>query len=363
MQEKIKSRDISVVVQGPIHKRRTKKTLHSIRKNLPDAEIILSTWEGSSVDSLEYDILILNKDPGAICQTNFRHKTIYNNLNRMIISTNNALKQVNRKYTLKLRTDAYIDNLGFLSAFDLFPERCERYKLFSKRILASTLFSRISINKYGNKTELPFHLSDWWFFGLTEDVKKLLLSSELTQEPYFSNYFEYPENKDKNSVYEKFTWQFAPEQYLAYSCFSKYYDDIRMEDCSDITDLINRKSQICMVNNFIFLEYKQSGIRSLKYTCSKNELLAGNQYLDLYSFYRFESEYKKYCDSSYIISKPPVIFDDKLGFEFLRFYKHLFKLIDKETPFITRLEQLFFGIPLSGIMLIVGLIKILIKKR
>lgn len=360
----INSKEISVVVQGPIHKKRTRKTLQSIRKNLPNAEIILSTWENSNIDGLEYDILILNKDPGAELQKKFKRKVLYNNMNRMILSTNNGLNRVSRKYTLKLRTDACIDNLGFLRAFDLFPERCERYKLFERRILASTLFSKIAVNKHNQKTELPFHLSDWWFFGLTEDVKKLLLSSKLPQEPYFSNYFEYSQNKNKVSVYEKFDWQFSPEQYIGYSCFSKYYDDIRMEDCSDVSDLINKKSQICMANNFIFLEYKQSVIRNLKYYCSKNELLSGDQYLDLYSFYLFEKEYKKYCDCNYApTAKNLILSDREKGYRILRFYKHLFKLIDEESPFMVKLEQLLFGIPISGITLMPTLFKILKENK
>ncbi len=248
----------------------------------------------------------------------------------------------------------------FLIFFNQFPKRCERYKLFERRILVSTLFSKIAVNKNKQTTELPFHLSDWWFFGLTDDIKKLLLPSELVVEPYFSNYFEYPENENKNSVYEKFNWKFSPEQYIGYSCFSKYYDDIRMEDCSDISDLINKKSQICMANNFIFLEYKQSGIWNFKYSCSKNELLSGDRYLDLYSFYLFEQEYKKYCDSNYIPTVKNLILSNKeIGCRILRFYKHIYKLVDKESPFIVKLEQLLFGIPISGITLVPTLMKIL----
>ena len=41
----IKSEDISVVVQGAIDKVNTPKCLESIRKVLPRAEIVLSTWE------------------------------------------------------------------------------------------------------------------------------------------------------------------------------------------------------------------------------------------------------------------------------------------------------------------------------
>ena len=46
----IDTNDISVVVQGAIDQINTPKCLRSIRKRLPGAEIILSTWEGSPID-------------------------------------------------------------------------------------------------------------------------------------------------------------------------------------------------------------------------------------------------------------------------------------------------------------------------
>ena len=360
----IKSKDISVVVQGPIHKGRTKKCLQSIRKNLPEAEIILSTWDDNCTTGLDYDILVLNKDPGAVQQNKFKNIKFYNNMSRMILSTNSGLEKAERKYTLKLRTDCCLENTNFLNMFDCFPKRIDNYKLFEHRIIASTLFSKFAINEHNIKTEVPFHLSDWWFFGLTSDVKKLLLSSTLPEEPYFSNYFEYPENASKKSVFKKFDWRFAPEQYICYSCFSKYYDDIRMEDCSDISEDINRKSQICLINNFIFLEYKQSDIHNLKYKNSKYEPFAGDQYLDLYAFYNFELEYKKHCDSSYIPTAKNILLSDReIGYRVLRFYKHLYKLFDPETPWEIKIEQFFIGVPVAAITLIPTLFKILKAKR
>ncbi len=358
MQEKITSKDISVVVQGPIIKHKTEKCLKSIRKNLPEAEIILSTWEGSSIDGLDYDILVINIDPGAVRQKKFTTAKVFSNLNRMILSTNNGIQKAERKYTLKLRTDACIDNTGFLNMFEKFPARFDEYKLFEHRILTSTLYSKFAITDHENKVEIPFHVSDWWFFGLTSDLKKFLLSSKPVEEPYFSNYFEYPENAGKVSVFKKFDWRFAPEQYLAYSCFSKYFEDIKMDDCSEITDEIIEKSKRCLINNFVFLEYKQSGIRSLKYLFSKFEPLAGDIYMDLYTFFCFESEYKKYCDSSYISFSENIIFSNReSAYGILRLYKHICKLFDPEASLKTKLEQVLIGIPVSA----VALIKIFLK--
>ena len=106
---KIKSKDISVVVQGAINSEVTPKCLESIRKYLPEAEIILSTWEGSDVVRLDYDKLILNKDPGgADCS---RDGKGINNCNRELVSTFEGLKLANRKYALKIRSDiVFINN-------------------------------------------------------------------------------------------------------------------------------------------------------------------------------------------------------------------------------------------------------------
>ena len=62
-------KDISVVVQGAITNY-TKLCLESIRKYLPGAEIILSTWDDSNIDRLDYDVVIFNKDPGDLKYTN-----------------------------------------------------------------------------------------------------------------------------------------------------------------------------------------------------------------------------------------------------------------------------------------------------
>ena len=101
------SKDISVVVQGPIHTQDnlTKRVLESVRTHLPDAELILSTWKGSQIDGLDCDVLLLNDDPGAINGYN---------VNRQIVSTRNGLQKATRTYAVKLRTDMQLTGTGFI---------------------------------------------------------------------------------------------------------------------------------------------------------------------------------------------------------------------------------------------------------
>ena len=98
----IEGKDISVVVQGYVSEE-TKFLLYSIRKYLPEAKIIVSTWDYCCVEGWDYDVLVLNSDPGAIPCEIWDNFTRVNNGNRQILSTKNGIDKVTTKYTLKLR--------------------------------------------------------------------------------------------------------------------------------------------------------------------------------------------------------------------------------------------------------------------
>lgn len=118
----ILSSDISVIVQGNINKAYTKICLQQIRKILPKAQIILSTWKNSEIEDLEYDVLILNEDPGASV-INFKNNTL-NNVNRQLLSTKAALRKTNRKFILKTRTDIYYNDFSFLKLYEQYDYEC-----------------------------------------------------------------------------------------------------------------------------------------------------------------------------------------------------------------------------------------------
>lgn len=307
----IKSDDISIIVQGAIDKTETLKCLKSIRKYLPNAEVILSTWEGSDVKDLNglYNILVLNKDPGFGYYYKTKTKVKLNNLNRQLYSTQEGLKRATKKYAMKIRSDIIFTNNTFLEFFDKYQTRSEEYKLFERKILTSTVCTRFTFNDYYGtdkipKTNLAFHISDWWFFGLKTDLEKYF-NVPLVKEPEFSNFYKLEENKKLFNPYiyiDESYVQFAAEQYIAKACFETNFNDIHIKHAGDINDLIIEQSRKCLINNFIFLEYKDSGIYFNKYTISKFPWLSP-VYIDLYNKYRQEYEYQKYCDKNYKISK------------------------------------------------------------
>lgn len=352
-------KDISVIVQGAVDKNETPKSLSSIRRHLPGAEIILSTWEGTDISGLAglYDTVVFSKDPGtAIIEIPGSDKIIYNNMNRQLLSTQEGLKKATNKYAMKLRSDLILTGDQFLNYFDQFPARTQNYNLFKHKILAPTIHTRLTIpgkrlNKTRENINTPFHISDWWLFGLKEDLNTYFLDTKLPDEPDFSNYFHQEKNKDKPNPYGTAKFRFAPEQYFGYACFARHFKDIHMEDAADHDEQLTEKYKECLVNNFIILEFKQSGIYLNKYPFSKNEKLLANGYLGLYHAYRYETEYRRICDNRHKVEIDSRIFEDeKYARDLLRIYKHRSYLTDPKTGIPQKLEQLILGIPVSSIL-------------
>ncbi len=330
----IDSKDISVIVQGAIDKKETKKCLNSIRKFLPKAQIILSTWKGSDINDLNYDILVLNDDPGALPNLNCSQ-----NINRQIYSTQQGLKKADRKYAFKFRSDLILTNNTFLEYFDKFQNRSEEYILFKRKILASAHGAKYS--KKNRPIEL-FHPSDWYYFGLREDLEEYFLETKLVKREDFDYWV------DKG---------FSPEQYICYCCFARNFKNNSLEDfCAWSEEHIDISSKF-LINNFIFLENKQSGIYLKKYIYSKNEKYEGEIYLNLYNFYTFESEYKEICDKDYKITSNKLFLDKNV----LKFYRFAYKAFNPNAPTLSRITRLI-SLPFGFCFMIFKLIEGFLKK-
>ncbi|MDR2123614.1 MAG: WavE lipopolysaccharide synthesis family protein [Desulfovibrio sp.] len=287
----IESKDITVIVQGKIDQRITPLSLLSIRKNLQHAQIILSTWENSNTANLSYDILVLNKDPGAKI-----HDYVFNvknNVNRQLISTQEGLKKVNRKYSLKIRSDLILLNNNFLQFWDRFSNINEKYKLFTHRVLTSSIYARELSSETGRP--LPFHPSDFWFFGLTQDIKHYFLYTDPMIDSDISHYhLKYP-----NEIpYHNLSWRYTPEQYYCISYVKRILKDIKFDDWTDFNEKNIKMSSQILYNNFIFLDLKKSGIYSEKHSWAMNNEFCIN---GLITYDLFQQRYKDICDNNYII--------------------------------------------------------------
>lgn len=330
-----------MIVQGSIDKINTPKCITSIRTFLPEAEIILSTWENSDTSSLDYDKLVLSEDPGAIVFD--LHNGKLNNINRVLLSTKRGLEKATRPYILKLRSDLVLLNDNILNYQDNF-RRIDDYKLFKNRIYSSLLFSLKFENFNGSDKYhyRPFHISDWWYFGLNEDIKKLY-DVPLVEEPAFSNYFVF--NKPKPKVFLCFPyllWRMSPEQYILSSCAKNSFPNIKFNDNSDYTPENIQQSEIIVVNNFLILDANQSGINNAKEEYVKLNLSSHVCKDGLYYPKTWLKDYKKYCDPDYKIPFKFIWKEDlKIEKDIKKLEKHFNRFI---SPFNWSIKWLEAGL-------------------
>lgn len=290
-------KQISVVVQGAINKTITPKCLQAIRKQLPGAKIILSTWCASQTEGLDYDEVVLCPDPGGVLSEDVEGHPFYNNTNRLIFGTQEGLKKVTTPYTLKLRSDIILHDANFLAYWDQYPARDSKYNIFEHRVLNYYLFTPQFGDYNGQKFPTLFHPSDWMFFGLTEDIK-LLFSVPLQPDPEYSLWWQtHQKPAYQIDCWPGNNWRYSPEQYLFYTTAKKKFPHLSFEHYLDVTREKEDFSRRVMVNNFVILDYRQWHISMPKYQHTIGTVPYGQT-----SHAQWQEDYKTYCDPSFRLS-------------------------------------------------------------
>lgn len=285
----INSSDISVIIQGPIDKKITKQSCTSIRKVLPNSEIILSTWDGEDVSDLTYDKIVFSTPP--ISNQIVMPKTgiiRLNSTNHQIISTNAGLAVASRKYSMKIRSDMVLHHNRFLKFFEKYEKRSffdEKYTIFSQRVCVFPTYNVHSINCF------PFNICDWIYFGYTIDLKYLF---DIPLWDTFSLKLR------KNEYVPRVDDNVGAEQYIWLSAINKKVS-IVLENAFDITNGKDLLSEEWMVNNFILIPSKMYGAECLKMKGGYNA--QPWRTFGFYSFFEWETLYKKFCDKKYTRSR------------------------------------------------------------
>lgn len=158
--------DISFVVQGNPYivgkENNTKKVIESIREFYPGSTVILST--NCKVEkSLGEDLIVENVDVGPICVTGMKPL----NVNRQIRSSLAGVRAAKTKWVCKIRTDCcFTKNLNIIDIYNSYRKRIEGIT-FKKRVLVSD----ITTKNFSLREDYLNHVSDWFFFGLKEDLE------------------------------------------------------------------------------------------------------------------------------------------------------------------------------------------------
>lgn len=165
MMEEIHARQLSIVVQGELSDATT-EALGAYRSQVPEAQLILSTYEHRAQIAHELqsdgmvDDVVLSPDPGPLPPTVRSQTAGDNNLNRMLVTTQAGLATANRPFALKVRSDALVDPRRVMTRWAAEGE--------DQRLLFASRYTRhpFGINGY------LFHVSDWISFGRTERSRR-----------------------------------------------------------------------------------------------------------------------------------------------------------------------------------------------
>lgn len=298
----IDSADISVVIQGAVDSKNTPLLLRSVREYLPNAEIILSTWENSDLTYCNgCTDIVLNKDPGAAPMDVAGNSLL--NLNRMLVSTKGGIQRATKKYILKCRSDVILIGNRFLQYFDAFNEREPQYCLAKHKIMLNSLYCMKCEAEGGLIHPTPFHISDWYCFGLQEDIR-LLFSLSAVENVEFARYFAYHPKPREYAIpwLNHRLWKFPPEQYLGVMFAKEKFPGLTFPNCLAYDQVDMELSDRFIINNFIILDPENFSIVSNKnyYSTVSNKLYKAPEHVwnGLYREHIYLEDYKKYCDPS-----------------------------------------------------------------
>ena len=300
---KIKSDQISFVLQGKNIKGQTAKCCKSIRKYFPESEIIFSTYENEDCGDLDCDLVEKIVDPGATLLSG----RMYNNINRILATTKAGISKASKEYCCKIRSDMCFDSDKLLFIYNNFHKRNDMISIFKQRLVFYQLWSRkyeLLNNKF--KIDCPWYLSDWLCFGYTVDVARYFNSINFTKEPEFSLFFDNPENRLCGFFDANVKWRFPPEQYFCTQFFSKYFPEANMKSLQDFDDEKVQKSREVLVNNVIVAGYQELGAYVQKaeyYYVSKHfDRSIDEKWLGgVFSYEDFLIDYKQFCDHKFVI--------------------------------------------------------------
>ncbi len=317
-QSSINPKDISVIIRGLIvgsndtdkNKQFTKRSLASVRKYLPGAQIIVSTWKGQETSGLDCDVLIVNEEPPRIDMVGSSGLLDRVTADNQILSTQKALEKIDRKYCIVMRTDILFSGTGFIKYFEWFNRGTSCGFVKKKIVVLPTYNPR-------KTTKILFDPADWFFFGLDEDIRNIfnipLMHTMPLAGPKIDGHYLFKNN-------------FGCESYL-WTNFLKKYQDFYFPNWTYFSEEAFTLSEKSYAQNLIMVPANRANITCLKMPSAG---YGARPWLSqgLYTFHDYKKMYNKYNTDKVLAIPNPL---ESIAYWFalnIRF------LIKKYTPVI-----------------------------
>jgi hypothetical protein len=260
----------------------TQLSIQSVREYLPGAKVILSTWGGENVDSLDIDELVISEDPGAnIIAYDFDGSPLKENNNRQIVAVTAGLKQVKTRYAIKLRSDNYLLHSGFIGWQKAYPKRSDELALFNERVVVSHRLTK----RFSDGYPIVRHLCDFFAYGLTEDLLKMWDVALLDNFPFD------PNKLGKGQHMSAPNRILSAEQHFTSSWITKLNPrSVYLKGHFDYSDELNLEWEHIVANNLVVIEANNLGLKTIG-------RLKSNKYrANEMSHAEWQILYQKFCD-------------------------------------------------------------------
>ncbi len=292
----IKKNNISVIVQGPFYKSITPKVLLKISNIFKESELIFSTYKGDKINKnikSKYKIIYNQSTPRT---PNSLNPLMYYNYTGHIRTSLNGIKNSSKKYVLKTRSDVLFKNSNFLKYYDKFKYVDNKNNILKKKVIIS---SHYTIDP--RKNPLPLHFSDWFFFGLKSDLKKIFNQKYMSPDNKKIALWFLKRKKPK-FFFNHYMSKYRAEQNLVIN-FLKKYTNINLNHGYEHNVKNTLFTEKILANNFVVLNPKL-----ISFDCLRHPNFSDNQDLlyfnELITYNRWQKIYQKYCNNELKISSP-----------------------------------------------------------
>ena len=272
---------------APPEQRLTLRCLESVRRHLPGAEVVFSTWPDADVTGLPVDQLVRSEDPGAqpYTHSSMQPPTLWPG-NRVIVSSVAGLRAATRPYAMKMRSDLLLTDARFLGLWGRYPRRAAEWRATRERVLSPSFFAAHphSTRRY------PFHVSDWWMFGRHDDL--LDIWDVPLAGPELPRWYE-TRPQPPNEAEPRLLCRYYVEQWFWVNFLWKH-GAVPFAHKTDCNPEAVRISELSFANNLQLHHLVDLGLEFLK---SK---IPYKVWGDIYTHGDWERLYRRYCNPAFV---------------------------------------------------------------